>query len=765
MLHRFRRYDDRAMLLSGVSAKNLCLWATLSSRLLFGSLCEDVLSGQTESELLLLGRPTALSSMTMSTITVTTSIEYKPSLIPGNSQYTLVGCYSQPPGDGEPIFGAGEHNACSEHAHPNNLTIGDCLGACGSATSPGNGTELYTYAGLRNGSECICGLQLSANAHKLVDGDCKIPCPGDPKLSCGGQDRVAIYSLIAGNARDNHNPQLESDHISASAPNDKDEPAITAAKPSTVNARSQDAISKAANSGLTHSASPGPGAQKTSVSTPTIAAITGSLGGAFIISAALILCYRARKRKRLRRRVNTKIVLEERSSPSLIVSGPSVHDNITNIPLPRSKFEHGPNGGNRGNGTDRGDLRAQNEIPTTPVVDSNQRRLGDLHARAAAAGTASRTGKAGDRDNLYSTLMEEVRSPTDTHPQAGASSAVLWRPGNTHSNVSATPHTAHNRATSSSGVPRPPPSANVDPLGERAWHRRKLSTPFQPAKGAKAGNTATVALEASSGTRGRNLASRGPPSGPPNAPLPPTPPVKRTGANRPPMRPRRSFDTVVFETEPVHYAAPDVTSASETDHGASKGAALGMSHSNVSTPTLGRFGSISRRRVEASMESPILGRHLSTGRRQRGVETSMESPILGRHISNGRRQRGLEASMESPILGRHISNGRRQRGLEASMESPILGRHLSIGRRQRGAPEYLADRQPTIPVLPPVAPGERFDHRRWQGTIYAELSRDDEGKGKERERQRNRGDPPSPASVSSVGTSILFTPQEFDRRL
>jgi hypothetical protein len=83
------------------------------------------------------------------------------------------------------------------------------------------------------------------------------------------------------------------------------------------------------------------------------------------------------------------------------------------------------------------------------------------------------------------------------------------------------------------------------------------------------------------------------------------------------------------------------------------------------------------------------------------------------------------------------------------------------GRGDRGGGEEVRrydDRQPTIPVLPPIAPGERFDHKRWRGTIYA----DSKSESEPGEWERERG---SQVSASSVGTSILFSHQEFDRRL
>jgi hypothetical protein len=145
------------MSLLDFSTKQLCLRVLLWSGLLFPSRCDDVPpTGQTKTELLVIGAPlpvptSTTTSTSTSTVTITTTIAYKPSLIPGDSQYTLLGCYRYPAGKGPGIFGSDVYDACSDKVQPDNLTIDGCLGGCGSATPPSNGTTLYVYAGLRNG--------------------------------------------------------------------------------------------------------------------------------------------------------------------------------------------------------------------------------------------------------------------------------------------------------------------------------------------------------------------------------------------------------------------------------------------------------------------------------------------------------------------------------------------------------------------------------------------------------------------------------------
>ncbi|KAI2622074.1 hypothetical protein GGS21DRAFT_535005 [Xylaria nigripes] len=717
------------MFFSRFSAKRLCLLAILLSGQPLGSLCEDAPLANTKTELLVLGTPTTSDSTTTATITITTTVAYKPSAIPDNPGYTLIGCYSQPSGVGGHVFGADEHDAFSDSARSKNLTIDSCVGACESATPPNNGrTALYMYAGLKNGSECICGLQLSTDAHKLSAGDCTIPCPGDSRLSCGGPENVAIYSLISRNVTNTQPPLLKSDPSNQGS--SSTHVPITAAAKSTTGVGSQGTLSKIADSKATHSPSTGPSERKKLVSAPTIAGIIGSISGAFVIGAGLFVCYRAHKRKQLIYGANTKTLLDRRSTPSLILAQANIHSDITNIAAARSKREIDGIGNN---GIYNGYDKADGEIPVKPILKSDEMYPVDLHARiSAAAEAASRSGKSSETDSLYSTLMEEVRNGLgDNYLHAGASSAVQWGPGNASSSVPSTPRTPHHRKASSSGIVVPSPSADIKPLGERAWNQRRLSNQYRPPHDAGYGVAASVvpaALEAMSGRERGNMALKGAPSGPPNSALPSIPlnPEARegphtrsqsrpgpmfasrdvptgTGARRPPMRPRRSLNALDFEVGSAPHYAPNIASTSKAGLGANEGKTLGMSHANASTPTLGRFGSITKsRRLTA--------------------ETLMESPILGWRLQWGAPHRKMDE------------------------------------------PDALADRQPTIPVLPPVAPGERFDHKRWTGTIYTE-PRGSEDERKENRRQRRSGDLASPASVSSVGTSILFTSQEFDRRL
>ncbi|TGJ78168.1 hypothetical protein E0Z10_g10596 [Xylaria hypoxylon] len=709
------------MFRSDFIAKRFCLWTLIWSGF----------PGQARTDLLVIGTPPGRT--VKSTITITTTITYKPSLVPGNSQYTLVGCYGQLHTDGGHIFGPDDYDVCLDKVASGNLTIDGCLRGCGSAAPPKNETETYVYAGLRNGSECRCGIQLPTGAHKLSADDCIAPCSGDPRLSCGGHDNIAVYSLISADGTHKQGSQSSlnpsnSSKSGPSTPTNSEAKKPTAIKPSvwssTIDIKSTEP--QTADSYETLPPSAGPGGPGKPVSTPTIAAITGSFSGAILIAAALFLCYRAHKRKKRVQDAHVKSMLERRGRQSIqspMFPSPTIQNTVANTTAIRherdSDEDSGGNGGSEIHNREKnlrltvdGDL-----IPNTPALESGRKVPAGLHSRttASAAGTRSGSGTAvsEERNTVYSALTGEARSGQASphlHTQAaGASSAVQWRPSNAHSGMPSTQFTTHQHAASSNGIAAPQPSARVGGLGERAWHRRKLSMPYQQPP-----------VESSRGS----IARRGPPTGPPTGPLPLTPlpnpgvrarsrsrpgampdgpgDMKETGKFHPPPRPRRSFDTIVFEPELGDHEG---LVGLGIVRGTGNASAVGMSHANASTPSLGRYGSISKSRPP-----------------------NVESPVLGWQTGNGPSQWGM------------------------------------LPRETTGEP--FADRQPRLPVLPPIAPGERFDHKRWRGTIYAESSDSIESvEQRERRRQQSRRDGLSPVSVSSTGTSILFGGEEFDRRL
>ncbi|KAI0487208.1 hypothetical protein F4859DRAFT_246565 [Xylaria cf. heliscus] len=658
------------MSISNFSAKLIYLKAFLSGGLFLSSLCDGVSSGQT----VVRTTSTPISTLT-STITITTTIAYQPLLIPENSRYTFVGCYS---GNGERIFGPDEYDAYLEKAPLNKDTIGGCLRSCGSTAPLSGRPGHYLYAGLRNGSECICGGQLSINAHKLPVDDCINPCPGDPRLSCGGQNNIAVYSLISGDGTHEPTSQKADPSNFMSGETKQPTPTRLLTASSTINTHGQGAALQTAET-LHHS-----GALGRPVPTPTIAAIAGSLSGAVIIAAGLFLCYRVHKRKGRPRDTHVKSILDRRgrrSVPNQFLAGANIPGSVTGLAVTEHK---------RNSDRDRS---------TSSRAEDHTR---DFHVAA-------------DGDLVPSAPALESRTNI---PATGASSAVQWRSNNGDSSVFLMQFTAHQRTISSSGIAVPPSSAKVNGLGERAWHRRKLSPPFQPL--VSAGPRVGVATRSSIKSIHGTIARSDPPSGPPGL-LPPSPPsglgmeeksqrrlqsklittpgwpgnAKETAKNFSVARARRSFDTTIFEPE---HGNDDGQDGGEIG--------VGMSHPNVSTPALGRYGSLSRPN-RANAESPVLG---------------WRTP----------KERGLWDAAPSK---------------STRDDAPARG-------------------QPTSPVLPPAAPSERVDHKWWRDTVCAKPHESDESEKRwERGRQQSRSGRESPVSASSTGTSILFTPEELGRRL
>ena len=95
-------------------------------------------------EPLVLGSPTA----GVATRTVTVTIAYKPTLVPGDANYTLMGCYGQPAGGN--TFGKEGECTTPEGLPGDDFTIQDCLNGCADSKSSDD-TEQYLYAGIKGG--------------------------------------------------------------------------------------------------------------------------------------------------------------------------------------------------------------------------------------------------------------------------------------------------------------------------------------------------------------------------------------------------------------------------------------------------------------------------------------------------------------------------------------------------------------------------------------------------------------------------------------
>ncbi|KAI2470099.1 hypothetical protein F4781DRAFT_194844 [Annulohypoxylon bovei var. microspora] len=288
---------------------------------------------------------------------------------------------------------------------------------------------------------------------------------------------------------------------------------------------------RASTSSSSSSPSTSPSNTPGTLSSSAIGAITGSISGAILLSALIFLFFRAYKRRKQRQEAHKSIELDKEpegkrwNARRLI---PSAID-TTGFRRPRDfdendrhsiRHAHGHRNEQGGHDTGIGVATDGTDLaPTTPALESGRRPHAGLHSRRISTASPS------DRDSLYYKLLHEVKAgpARDSQPPnaAAASSAVEWRDPATPSTPAAGSFNFDfNRKQSGSGlfVTNPTPAARPEStLGDRAWHRRKLSTTFQP-----------------------------PPSGPPSMPLPPTPPA----------RSQRSIDTVLSSSMPASTSKP-----------------------------------------------------------------------------------------------------------------------------------------------------------------------------------------------------------------
>ncbi|OTB15455.1 hypothetical protein K445DRAFT_318300 [Daldinia sp. EC12] len=524
---------------TNLNFKRTWLQTLLWARLPFQSRCDNEWTGGSTSELGILGSPIPH----ISTITITTTLAYNPTLTPKDSMYSLLGCYSRGAGPpGANLFGEEDDYVVPTKVPPDKLTISACLEACTSLDPLKKTSDHYELVGLSNGSECFCGLELVAEARKLTLGDCDTPCTGDSSLSCGGKDTVAVYRFIAASESNKVTSQDNTqDSTYSSAKGDESQittseallssvidtsaflKATDAAEPTETQplGDSQEATDKASipsSAPLPSSTSSDPPDQSTQG--PTIAAITGSVSGAIVLAGFIVLCVRLYKRKKLQQAANTEVIPEKqhkendkqlprRPIPSAIdTTGRQLRKETGHGHAAKDERGHAKRDEDLGTGASTDGAYF---VPTTPALESGTRLRHPEHS----ARLATVSSPSPDYDPLYKRLMDEVRagpaliapspSPSGLPPPSSAtSSAVQWRNKPlTPSAASAGQFNFDFNAKPGAGVSSPAPAPVPVPaaarpeatLGDRAWHRRKISSTFQP-----------------------------PASGPPSMPLPPTPP-------------------------------------------------------------------------------------------------------------------------------------------------------------------------------------------------------------------------------------------------
>ncbi|KAK8024179.1 transmembrane receptor [Apiospora rasikravindrae] len=610
--------------------------------------------GVSTSEVLEIGPPSTTHEKSTVTRTVTLTVAYKPTLAPGDSTYSLLGCYGHTGFEGVHPFGKERDYASPPLLDAKNVSVAACLDGCAKLPSPNKTAAQFAYVGLKNGSECYCAVNLSPEATKLSGDNCTSACPGSPRLSCGGKDAIAIYSLASGSQKSSSSTTTRLPPTSESlttSPYKTPQVGIGAHSPSPAPASSHPVFDGQKNGG-----GDGPPAP---ASTTTVAAISGSMSGAIILGALFFFCFRRYKKRRVEQdaRVAAMVIAQkagrkvdddddkghhyERSPsrgrrrtreyhrpPSLIVSGDAFRE-------------------------DR-DARLTTDgvlVPTTPALESGGKDpAGFYYHTNNNIMMGGEQQQQPERDSLFSVLLGQVSVPVGprTPSAIGSSSAVQWR--RTTDMAAAATH-----SVPVSPMTKPPDSVAVLPgsLGERAWHRRRISTPYAP---------------------------------PPTIPLPPTPPNKKKRL------------------------------------AAAAAAAIGE---------LGRGGPEGSDRQ--SPQRPLRRESAAT------FEATPRTPGATSSIPESYRDKTLEYDGDDEEGGMKPLPPLKTR---VSQQPPNNNHGMMGGMVYM---DHHEGRQPTIPSLPPITPGEEFelDSPYWRSLAGM---------------RRNTGgdDDRSPRSATTVGTSILM---------
>ncbi|KAK7917179.1 hypothetical protein PG985_010787 [Apiospora marii] len=652
--------------------------------------------GVSTSEILEIGPPPTKHDVGTVTRTVTITIAYKPTLAPGDPTYSLLGCYGHTGFEGVHPFGKEQDYASPPSLDAKNVTVAACLEGCGKLPSPNKTAGQFIYAGLKNGSECYCAVHLSTEASKLPGDYCTSPCPGSPRLSCGGSDAFAIYSLAS--ASQKSSPHSSKDKPPSSSPSASPPSSTTpTTRPPPISESPTTAAAKAPGiemgalsltpapttsrivfEGLKNSGGGGPPAP---ASTTTVAAISGSMSGAILLGALLFFCFRAYKKRRVEQDARIAAMVVARKTGRKVDNDDDDNKNI--------HYERSPSRGRRRTRDYHhrppslvigGDVIHQDKdvrlttdgflVPTTPALESGGRVPASYyHNTSTHKNKSSPLGgeHQPQRDSLFSALLGQVSVPIGPHtpPAIGSSSAVQWR--RTADMAAA--------ATAVHSVPVSPLTKTPDHvavpsggLGERAWHRRRISTPYAP---------------------------------PPTVPLPPTPPNKKRiaaaaaaaiggrgteGSDRqPPPRPPRRESAATFEAAP----------------------------------------------------------------RSPGTRSSIPDSYLDKTLEydGDDDEKGGGIKPVPPLRTRTSQHPPPRSAAAAAAAS-------NSSHETMGGMVYLdhhAGRQPTIPGLPPITPGEQFDFdsRYWRSLVGG-------GPGAGMRRNTDGEDDRSPASATTVGTSILM---------
>ncbi|KUI57643.1 Xylosyltransferase oxt [Cytospora mali] len=348
-------------------------------------------------------------------------------MMAGGEEYLLHGCYGlDGPGDIGTILGA-NYTTRTATTGAADMSLSTCLEFCGSPGFPNQ--QPYTYVGVSDGQSCYCGTSLNSTARQGHPEDCSVPCQGNTSVACGGRSFMLIYKLSAANNTlqelTGSNGTKTSSGIGDANSGPKSNPGITAA------------------------------------------VAMGSICGFGILLSVLILGTRRWKRRKQRG--------SHQREPGVAndAGGETKEGPETGT--------HPPHGKASVRDATRVELRTLDGIvmdgQLSPINGPNLNRLDDGPGRrppyagrageiiAATTGAEWRTGgspvtpRGGGCGGIR---METPKPARSTLPEDGTWDEI--------------PHTP------SILVQHPDSVAQNHGLGERAWHRRRFSTPFPPSR-------------------------------------------------------------------------------------------------------------------------------------------------------------------------------------------------------------------------------------------------------------------------------------------
>ena len=104
----------------------------------------------------------------------------------GSPYYKSIGCYFNRNDQNAYAWSEGEKDLTD-------LTLESCITIC-------EGRGEFEYVGMEYGKECWCSAE-SPDSLESRDGECNMPCSGDPVQVCGGSQVISVHKIKPGRAK------------------------------------------------------------------------------------------------------------------------------------------------------------------------------------------------------------------------------------------------------------------------------------------------------------------------------------------------------------------------------------------------------------------------------------------------------------------------------------------------------------------------------------------------------------------------------------